>query len=545
MAIRTTKDLQRGRESYEALAWADAYERLSRADRAAPLSAEDLVRLATSAHMLGRVEEWIPLLERAHAGYAEEGDMPAAVRCAFWIGMNLALRGELGPASGWLGRAQRMLERHDCECVEQGYMLLPVAFQHEVSGDFEGAAATAAAAAEIGERFGDRDLFALAVHAQGTVVAKSGRVAEGLRLLDEAMVAVTAGEVSPVVSGIVYCGVILACEDVYEVRRAQEWTAALMRWCEQQPDLVSFRGRCLVHRAQLMRLHGDWPAALDEARLAGERFAGAMNPGAIARSWYLQGDVLRLMGRFDEAEESYREASRLGLEPQPGLALLRLARGQTEKACAALRRAVAEATDAAARAALLPAYVELTLAAGDVESALEACGQLDELAAGFGTELLQAVAAQARGALELARGDGEAASARLRESCRHWQELDAPYELAVARVLLGKARRLVDDEEGCELELEAARRVFVRLGASPALAWMDSLIADGGDVYGLTVRELEVLRLVAKGKSNREIAADLVISEHTVARHVQNIFTKLGVTSRTAAGAFAFQHDLV
>jgi DNA-binding CsgD family transcriptional regulator len=545
VAIRTTKDLQRGRESYEALAWADAYERLSRADRAAPLSAEDLVRLATSAHMLGRVEEWIPLLERAHAGYAEEGDMPAAVRCAFWIGMNLALRGELGPASGWLGRAQRMLEHHEGECVEQGYMLLPVAFQHEVSGDFEGAAATAAAAAEIGERFGDRDLFALAVHAQGTVVAKSGRVAEGLRLLDEAMVAVTAGEVSPVVSGIVYCGVILACEDVYEVRRAQEWTAALMRWCEQQPDLVSFRGRCLVHRAQLMRLHGDWPAALDEARLAGERFAGAMNPGAIARSWYLQGDVLRLMGRFDEAEESYREASRLGLEPQPGLALLRLARGQTEKACAALRRAVAEATDAAARAALLPAYVELTLAAGDVESALEACGQLDELAAGFGTELLQAVAAQARGALELARGDGEAASARLHESCRHWQELDAPYELAVARVLLGKARRLVDDEEGCELELEAARRVFVRLGASPALAWMDSLIAGDGDVYGLTVRELEVLRLVAKGKSNREIAADLVISEHTVARHVQNIFTKLGVTSRTAAGAFAFQHDLV
>jgi ATP/maltotriose-dependent transcriptional regulator MalT len=547
VAIRTTKDLERGRESYEALAWADAYEHLSRADEAAPLKAEDLVRLATSAHMLGRVEELIPLLERAHQGYADEGDMLAAVRCAFWIGMNLALRDELGPASGWLGRAQRMLERHEGECVEQGYMLLPVAFQHEVSGDLEGAAATAAAAAEIGERFGDRDLFALAVHVQGTVVAKSGRVAEGLRLLDEAMVAVTAGEVSPVVSGMVYCGVILACEDVYEVRRAQEWTAALMRWCEQQPDLVSFRGRCLVHRAQLMRLHGDWPAALGEARLAGERFAGAMNPGAIARSWYLQADVLRLMGRFDEAEASYREASRLGLEPQPGLALLRLARGQTDKARAALRRAVAETTDAAARAALLPAYVELTLAAGDVESALEACEELDELAAAFDAELLQAVAAQARGALELAHGDGEAASARLRQSCRHWQELDAPYELAVARVLLGKARRLVDDEEGCELELEAARFVFERLGASPALAWMDSLIADDdtGDVYGLTVRELEVLRLVAKGKSNREIAADLVISEHTVARHVQNIFTKLGVSSRTAAGAFAFQHDLV
>jgi ATP/maltotriose-dependent transcriptional regulator MalT len=496
--------------------------------------------------MLGRVDEWIPLLERAHQRHAEEGEVLPAVRCAFWIGMNLALRGELGPASGWLGRAQRMLERHEGECVEEGYMLLPVAFQHEVSGDLEGAAATAAAAAEIGERFGDRDLFALAVHEQGTVVAKSGRVAEGLRLLDEAMVAVTAGEVSPVVSGIVYCGVILACEDAYEVRRAQEWTAALTRWCDEQPDLISFRGRCLVHRAQLMRLHGDWPAALDEARLAGERFAVAMNPGAIARAWYLQGDVLRLMGRFDEAEESYREANRLGLEPQPGLALLRLAQGKTDKACAAIRRAAGETSDPAARVALLPAYVELMLAAGDVESARNACSELEEIADSFGTELLKAVSAQARGALELALDHGEAALVRLREACLLWQELEAPYELAVARVLLGGARRLAGDEEGFELEVEAARRVFEELGATPALAWVDSLTASGerGDTHGLTRRELEVLRLLAKGKSNRAIAAELVISEHTVARHVQNIFAKLGVTSRAAAGAFAFEHEL-
>ena len=545
--VKASGDLERGRESYDALSWADAYECLSRADQVAPLRGSDLELLATSAHMLGRVDEWLPLLERAHRRYAEEGEPLRAVRCAFWIGMNLALRGEMGPATGWLGRAQRLLEREDTDCVEQGYMLLPVSFQHEVSGDLEGASATAAAAAEIAERFGDSDLFALAVHVQGTVLAKSGRVAEGLGLLDEAMVGVAAGEVSPVVCGIVYCGVILACEEVYELRRAQEWTEALTRWCDRQPDLVSFRGRCLVHRAHLKRLHGDWPAALDEARVAGEQFAQAMNPGAIAKAWYLQGDVHRLAGRFGEAEEAYREASRLGLESQPGLALLRLVQGNEGAAVAAIRRAVAETTDPATRAGLLPAYVEIVLSASDLEGAREACDELDEIASRYGTDLLQAVRAQARGALELSAGDADSALVNLRESCQAWQELGAPYEFAVARVLLGRARRLVGDEDGFDLELEAARGVFEELGAAPSLAALDALRgrSDSGAAHGLTSRELEVLRLVAKGKSNRDIATALVISEHTVARHVQNIFTKLGVPSRTAAGAFAFEHDLV
>ena len=544
--LQIADDLGRGREAYERSAWSEAYELLGRAERTAPLSGPDLVSLAISAHMLGHFDEWLPVLERAHHSYAEEGEMLPAVRCAFWIGMNLALRGEMGPAAGWLGRAQRLLERDGRECVEQGYMLLPVSFQHEVSGDFDGAAATAAAAAEIGERFGDNDLYALAVHVQGTVLAKGGRVAEGLSLLDEAMVAVTAGEVSPVVSGIVYCGVILACEEVYELRRAHEWTAALTRWCEQQPDLVSFRGRCLVHRAQLMRLHGDWPAALAEARLAGERFAAAMNPGAIAKAWYLQAEVQRLSGRFREAEEAYREASRHGLEPQPGLALLRLAQDNVEVASAAIRRAVSETADPAARAGLLPAYVEIMLAGGDIDTAREACGELQEIAARYGTDMPRAMVAQACGALELAAGDASGALVRLRQAFQAWHELDAPYELALTRVLIGRACRALGDEDGFEFELDAARRVFEQLGAAPSLAVVDSLTTGGeSQAHGLTPRELEVLRLVATGKTNREIALTLVISEHTVARHVQNIFTKLGVPSRTAAGAFAFEHDLV
>ena len=538
-------ELERGRESYSSSAWTTAYESLSRADETAPLRPGDLELLATSAYMLGREDEWMRLLERACQAYSEAGEARRAVRCAFWIGTQLALRGKMGPAAGWLGRAQRLLEREEGECVEQGYMLMPVVFQHEAEGDWEGASATAAAAAEIGERFADPDLFALAVHVQGDVLVRYGRVREGLRLLDEAMVTVTTEALSPIVTGIVYCGVILACEEVYELRRAREWTAALTRWCERQPDLLAFTGRCLVHRAQLMCLQGAWPDALEEAERASRRFEEAVNQAAAAKACYLQGEVQRLRGEFGQAEEAYRHASRLGLEPQPGWALLRLAQGNAAAADAAIRRALGETTDRPRRAGLLPAAVEILLANGEVRDARHACQELERIAAEYESEMLRAMHAHVRGAVELAAGDAAGALKSLREAAQVWQELEAPYEAARARMLVGQACRALGDEDAFALELGAARSLFEELGATPDLASVDSLTEPAAAAHGLTSRELEVLRLLATGKSNREIAAALVISEHTVARHVQNIFTKLGVSSRTAAGAFAFEHDLV
>ena len=539
--------LEQGRASYARRQWVDACRALSSADDEQPLDAGDLELLATSAYMLGRQDEYFSALERSHHAHLDAGEVDRAVRCAFWVGVNLAREGEMGRASGWLGRAQRLLEKQRRDCVEHGYLLLPAMFQQQAAGDWEAAAATAARAAEIGERFGDRDLFALAAHEHGHILIRGEQVHEGLRLLDEAMVAATAAELSPIVTGIVYCGAILACQEAYEPRRAQEWTVALTTWCDEQPEIVAFTGRCRLHRAEIMQLGGAWDEALDEARRAVERSARAHNPQAAGEACYRRGEIHRLRGQLAAAEESYGEASRWGREPQPGLALLRLAQGDRNAAVTAIRRVAAETSDPLARAAMLPAYGEIMLAAGDVEEARMACVELEEIAEGRRSTMLDALAADVRGGLELAKGDPPAALVALRRARHAWEELEAPYEAARTRVLVGFACRTLGDADAAALELEAARRTFERFGAAPDVARIDSLTGRfrPQNAHGLTPRELEVLRLVAAGKSNRGIAAGLVISEHTVARHLQNIFAKLGVSSRTAASAYAFEHGLV
>ena len=543
--VKTADELRRGREAYASRAWLDAYTALSEADRISPLEAADLDLLATSASLVGRLDEYLTLLERAHLAHLAEGDNLAAARSAGWLGMTLAIGGEIGPASGWFGRAQRLVEREGQDCVERGWLLLPVVFQRETAGDFSGADEAAAQAIEIAERFGDADLVAIALHAQGIARIGQGSIDDGLKLMDEAMAGVTADLVSPIVAGVVYCGVIAGCEEAFEPRRAQEWTNALTRWCERQPQLVSFTGRCLAHRAGLLQLHGEWRDALEQAKLARERCEEAMNRAATGQALYQQGELHRLQGDFGLAETAYRDGSRFGREPQPGLALLRLAQGDTEAAAGNEPARRRRAREPFQRAGVLPAHVEIMVAIGDHDEARRAANELAEIATIGKRPMLAALASWALGQVELAEGDPEAALKALRQACRVWQELDAPYEVARARALVGLACRRLGDEESAELELASAREVFQRLAAAPDLARLDAPDGGSDDAHGLSTRQLEVLRLVAAGRTNREIAEELVVSEHTVARHLQNIFTKLGVSSRTAAAAFAFEHRLV
>jgi len=541
------EELERGRKSYRGEAWNDAFEALATADRSVGLGADDLELLANSAYMLGSEERYFGAMERAYRAHLDAGEGLAALRCAFWIGVNLAQRGEMGQAGGWLGRAQRLLEEAGGDRVERGYLLLPVVFQQEGTGELQDAAATAAEAAAIGNRYGDPDLFALATHERGHILIRLGRIDEGVALLDESMVAVTAGELSPIPAGIVYCGVILACRDAHALSRAQEWTDALSAWCERQPDLVAFTGRCLVHRAQIMQLHGAWPEAIAEARRAAERCLRGDNPAAAGEACYERGEVHRRLGDYPAAEDAYREASGHGWEPQPGLALMRLAQGRADAAEAAIRRIEAETAESGKRVGLLPAFIEVMLAVDDLKSARGACEELETIARRQESGALAAITAQAQGAVRLAEGDARAALPSLRVAAQEWQRFDAPYELARVRELIGLACRELGDDDAATLELEAARDAFARLGAATDLSRVGTLaeVATAVDNHGLTARELEVLRHLSAGETNKAIAARLVLSVRTVDRHVSNIYAKLGVSSRAGATAYAHEHGLL
>ncbi len=542
----TSEALERGRLCYRQHEWADAFEALSRADRDAPLEPDDVELLAWAAALSGRDDECLERVEQLYRYCDETAAHARAARWGFWVALRLMAMGEAGRGAGWLTRAQRSLDRVDGDCVERGYLLLPMVARHLGAGDFDTAHDVAAQAVAIGEQFGEADLVAFARQFQGRALLRRGDIERGMAVIDESMIAVASGELSPLVTGLVYCSAIASCQQAMALDRSREWTSALATWCDGEPQLASFAGACLVHRSQILQMSGNWTEALEEAKRACERVT-TKDPQALGDACYERAELHRLRGELPEAEEAYRHASQVGREPQPGLALLRLAQGRTADAVSAIRRVLATTSVAWRRPQFLPACVEILLAAKEIDDARTAATELEQLAHRFDTEILGALAAQARGAVSLAEGDPGAAVEPLGHAFSCWQSLGAPYLAARIRVLLARAYESLGDRDGAELERHTARQVFEDLGAAPDLAALDAapLPASTENPAGLSPRELEVLRLVARGKTNKTIAGELCLSERTIDRHVSNIFHKLEVSTRAAATAFAYENDLV
>jgi DNA-binding CsgD family transcriptional regulator len=552
--------LEKGRAAVERRAWDRGFAELAAADEGGLLTEpNDVEKLALCAQLTGRAGRAETAWSRAYDGFCERGEVRSAVRCAFWLGMALiATRGAETRGSAWISRARRLLEeRGPGDCPERGYVLLPEALRSLDTDEPDAAYATFGEAASIGQRFAEDDLTTLGRLGQGQASIRLGELSRGVALLDEAMLAVGTGDVSPLASGIVYCATLVACQQLLDVRRALEWTDAFSTWCDAQSGLVPFRGQCLVHRSQISQLRGDVSQAVLEADRACRWLSDPSDP-ALGMAYYQRAELHRLRGEYAAAERAYQDAAERGHDPHPGLALVWLAQSRTEAAVAAIRRAVEDASGAsptvgdelnqpASRAESLAAYVDIMLSVREGEAAGRACAELVRIADILGTDLAKAIARRARGQLLLAEGRPGPALEDLLAARRCWLDLRAPYETAHTRLLIGRALRDLGDTETAELELDAAHRALAEVGAEP----LSGAHAEPPGTslphaaQALTARELDVIRLVAEGRTNREIAERLVISDKTVARHLHNILTKLGLPNRSAATAYAYEHHIV
>ena len=536
--------IEEARAASEAHRWGDAWRQWS---TFAPesLDVDDLDRAATAAYLTGHDEEGFALWVRAHQVCLADGALHRAAYFGGKVAQGYGFKGDLGRCRGWVDRTARLLDEAHIDCVEQGYLQCGLGMLRIFeAGDIAGAHAHFVHAGKIAARFAHRDLITVARIGEGRMLIYLGDIAEGLGLLDEAMVAIEAGELSPLAAGDAYCSVIDACSELFDLERCRAWTDSFVRWCDTQQELVLYRGHCFLHRAEVLELLGAWPEALVQARHACDRLAAPVNPGALGGAFAIEGDLFRLVNDFDAAEAAYLRASEYGHDPQPGLALLRLAEGKAAAASAMIRRALDEAQDPMSRARQLASYVEVMLATGDTTAARDAVDELRQVAATLGTPLLRAHAARAGGAVLRAEGDTKGALVELRRAFNEYHALGVRYDAARTRLLIADACATLGDFDAAAMESGAARSALESL--TPTAEALNVMVEPTtASREGLTQRELEILRLLASGSTNRGIAQALVISEKTVASHVSHIFTKLGVTSRSAATAYAYDHDLL
>lgn len=539
--------IERARAAFADRDWSAACAAFA---EAVELSAVDSEQHAVAAYLTGNDDVCERAWEAAHRAALEAGDVEDAARYAFWLGLCLMLRGQPAQAGGWLSKAHSLVDDTagggGGEMAASGYLLIPACLGALDGGDAAAARDLALRVIDVAKRCDDRDLLAFGLLGHGQALIALGDTGAGTARLDEVMVSVTGGEVGPITAGIVYCAVILECMALFDLQRAAEWTDALTDWCDAQPDLVPYRGQCLVHRSQLQMATGHWTDAIVTAEAACRRLTDPPHP-ALGLAYYQEGELHRLAGRFDEADAAYRQASRHGQDPVPGLALLEMARGELDASVATIRRARHESPGPA----VLAAAADLLLAAGDVAGARSAADELVALTSSTAASpVLRAMSSHAIGGVLLAEGDPGAALVELRKATRAWAALGMPYETGRTTALLASALAAMGDRTAAEIEFDNARAIFTDLGAGPDLRTLDESSSSPSpststSAAGLSVRECEVLVQLASGKTNREIAAALHISQHTVGRHVENIFTKLDVTSRAAATARAYELGLV
>jgi DNA-binding CsgD family transcriptional regulator len=531
------------REAFRRHDWPGAYAGFRNARAAGTLPPDDLAALADAAWWLGQLDEAIEAYEEAWRAYRENGQSRAAAMVALTLGYTRALRGEMAVASGWIARSARLLI-DEPDCAERGFLLYIEVEDALARGDVDVAVRDARTIQEMGARFGDPNLTALGILAEGVGIMRQGAIGRGVALLDEAMLAAVADDLDPAWAGHIYCNVIAACDGIGDLRRAAEWTDATMQWCESLTSSGPFLGICRVHRARIHQLQGRWDQSEREATNV---YTG--NPwfdvATLGEAHYQVGEVRRLRGDYDAARAAYRRAHQLGRDPQPGLALVHAAQGQVSDAATALQASLAATPDPLRRVPLLAAQAEIALAAGDASTVLKASGELDEIARSHDGPWLVAINHLARGMARLAHDAPAEALTALQDAREIWQSLSAPYEVAKAQVLLAAARDALGDPTGAAQDRDAALAAFERLGAMPDADAARAVHLGERPPGGLSGREVEVLRLVAAGKTNREIGAALFISPKTVGRHLESIYAKLSVPSRAAASAWAISHNLL
>lgn len=459
----TATAVEAGRKALERHAWAEALTQLKQADAARELDAEGLEMLADAAWWMAEPAVSVAARERAYAGFVAAGDKHRATRAALRLALESANRNAMSTAQAWFVRAQKLVEG-DEDSAAFGHVLFVRVLMGQRPTDVDEAVALGKRIAGLGERHGDADLQAFGAMAQGFALMSGGDVKGGFAHFDAATLAAAAGELSVWPTGWVYCSTITACLELADYRRASEWTEATTRWCEQQ-SVTGFPGVCRVHRAEIVALRGAWAQAEQEARQACEELERYQIRLTAAEGFYQLGEIRMHMGDLPAAKEQFRRAHELGKAPEPGMSLVRLAEGDAEGAGLSLHRALANAGEKPARARLLPAEIEVALTLGDRERARVASAELDAIAKTFGTPAMEAIAGLARGSLQLADGDADAADATLRSTLRMWVELDVPYEIARTRVLLAEVYRAQGDPTAATLELQSALAAFERLGA--------------------------------------------------------------------------------